>query len=156
MPGLRICILALLVAVAQPGRSIAGGTASISRQIQVFCGSGEATAEKRGPLLTPGDLFTANSLPEITCFDSPPKSRICVEWISIADILDDSTGENNMGVLMDTGEFEGLGDVCFALPAPGRSSLFLLVAPYSLGIGYCKTPLPEGTGRRMTAALLCL
>jgi len=139
MPRIEVGILILLVSVVLPGGGMAKDTASISQQTQMFSQVDNVCADKQAPYLTAGELFTVRALPEIACFDSPAQSYIQIEWISISEILDDTTGKSNHTIEMYPGDFE---ELCFALSEPSVTGLFLLVAPHRLGIGYYETPLP--------------
>ena len=150
MPRIGVGLLILLVAVGLPGRGMAKSTVPNPRGTQMFDECGNLCADNQGPWLTAGELFTAGVLPEISCFDSPVQNYITVEWISIAEILDDTSGKSRLVVELDPGEFE---EVSFAPSESSIMYLFVMAPPYELMIGYYDMPLPEAAARLITFGL---
>lgn len=151
MPRIGVGLLILLVAVGLPGRGMAKSTAPNPRgTTQMFDECENPCADNQGPWLTAGELFTAGVLPGISCFDSPVQSYITVEWISIAEILDDTSGKSRPAVELNPGEFE---EVSFAPSESSIMDLFVMAPPYELMIGYCEMPLPEAAAWVMTFGL---
>lgn len=142
MPRIGICILLILSVVVLPGRGMATNSGSIFHQMQMFTERGKVGADEQGPYLSAGELFTISVLPEIACFDRPAQSYILVERITIAEILDDTSGRGYSVVETEPGEFE---DVSFVASEAGIMALFVMALPYQLATGYYETPLPEGT-----------
>jgi len=138
MPRIGIGILILLVSVVLPRSGIAKTAAPIS---QMYGEGGDVCTDKKAPLLTAGELFTISILPEANCFDSPKQSYIQIEWISIAEVLDNATTDSGCLIEADAGGFEELS--C-DFSGSSMSGSFLLKA-YGLGIGCFEKPPPQGT-----------
>lgn len=134
MPRIGIGTLILLAVLVLPRGGMAKTAAPIS---QMYGEGGEVCTDKKALLLTAGELFTISILPEASCFDSPKQSYIQIEWISIAEVLDNATTESGCLVEADAGGFEELS--C-DFSGSSMSGSFLLKA-YGLGIG-CFEKLP--------------
>lgn len=150
MPRIGVGLIILLVAVGLPGRGMAKSTASISRGTQMFDECENVCADEQGPWLTAGELFTISILPEISFFDSPLQSYTTAELISIAEILDDTSGKSRPVTEMEPGEFE---EVSFAPSDSSIMVLFVMAPPYELMTGYYKMPLPKSAARLMMFGL---
>ena len=107
---------------------------------QMYGEGGLVRADEKMPLLTAGELFTISVLPETGCFDGPAQNCIQIEWISIAEVLDEAN--NDSSCLFDA-DADGLGDLDYDFSESSMSSSFLLEA-YVLGIGYFEELLPAG------------
>ena len=138
MPRIGIGTLILLAALVLPRSGMAKTAAPIS---QMYGEGGDVCTDKKAPLLTAGELFTISILPEVSCFDSPKQSYIQIEWISIAEVLDNATTDSGRLVEADAGGFEELS--C-DFSESSMSGSFLLKA-YGLGIGCFEKLPPQGT-----------
>lgn len=138
MPRIGIGTLILLAVLVLPRSGMAKTAAPIS---QMYGEGGEVCTDKKALLLTAGELFTISILPEASCFDSPKQSYIQIEWISIAEVLDNGTTDSGCLVEADAGGFEELS--C-DFSGSSMSGSFLLKA-YGLGIGCFKKLPPQGT-----------
>ena len=137
MPRIRIGTLMLLM-VLVPGRV---GMAKTIVPISQMYGEGrEVRADEKTPLLTAGELFTIRILPEISYFDGPAQICIQIEWISIAEVLDEASNDSICLFEADVGGFEDLG---YDFSESSVSVSFLLEA-YGLGIGCFEELLPQG------------
>ena len=149
MPRIGVGLIILLVAVGLPGRGIAKSTA-MSRGTQIFGEVDNLCADEQRPWLTAGELFTVDILPEISFFDSPVQSNITAECISIAEILDCTSGQSRPAVEPDQGEFE---EVSFAPSELSIMDLFVMATPYELMIRYYEMPLPGAAVWQVTVGL---
>jgi len=141
MPRTRIGIgtLILLAALVLPRDGMAKTAAPIS---QMYGEGGDVCTDKdkKVLLLTAGELFTISILSEANCFDSPKQSYIQIEWISIAEVLNNATTDRGRLVEADAGGFEELS--C-DFSGSSMSGSFLLKV-YGLGIGCFEKLPPQG------------
>jgi hypothetical protein len=151
MPRIGIGLLILLVAVVLPGRGMAKSTAESPCRTQMFSEFDDVCAEKQGPWLRPGELFTISVLPEISFSDSQEQRYIDVKCISLAEIFDDISGERRPVIERASGEFDE--EVSFASSELSIIDLIVMAWPYELMIEYYEMPLPGGTGWQMTFGL---
>jgi len=138
MPRIGIGTLILLAVLVLPRGGMAKTAAPIS---QMYGEGGDVCTDKKAPLLTAGELFTISISSEAGCFDSPKQSCIQIEWISIAEVLDNATTDSGRLVEADAGGFEELS--C-DFSGSSMSVLFLLKA-HGLGIGCFEKLPPQGT-----------
>jgi len=150
MPGKRIGLLIILLAMVLPGLVRAKSTISITRGTQMFSEFDNVCADKQGLWLTAEDLFTISVLPEISCFDSLVQNYINVEGITLADILDDTPCQNCPVFEPAPGGFE---EVSFAPSKFSITCLFVMATPYEPMTGYYEMPLPKEAARLITFGL---
>ena len=100
----KISLLILLATVVVPCQA----TSNISALMMQQDVSSELgmSAKEHSPWLTVADLFAISVLPEITCFDGPPRSRIESEWINIADVLGNSNSQSGCAIEMISSDYE--------------------------------------------------
>jgi len=141
MPGKRIGLLIILLsAIGLPALVRAKSATSMSHGTQMFSEFDNVCADKQGPWLRAEDLFIISVLPEISCFDSPEQSYINVEWISIAEILNDTSDKNSAAVEPNQG---GFGEVSFAPSKFSIMALFVMASPCEFLVGHYEIPLAK-------------
>ncbi len=138
MPRIGIGTLMLLTVLVLGRVGMAKTVAPISQR---YGEGGLVRADEKTPLLTAGELFTIHLLPEISYFDGPAQICIQIEWISIAEVLDEA---NNDSICLAEADAGGLEDLGYDFSESSMSDSFLLEA-YGLGIGCFEELLPQGT-----------
>ncbi len=138
MPRIRIGTLMLLTVLVLGQGGMAKPAAPISQKMY---GEGwDVCTDEKTPLLTAGELFTIRILPEANCFDGPTQNCIQIEWISIAEVLDEG---NNDSICLAEADAGGLEELAYDFSESSISVSFLLEV-YVLGIG-CFEMLPQET-----------
>ena len=100
----------------------------------------DVRADEKIPLLTAGELFTIRILPETGYFDGPAQNYIQIEWITIAEVLNEATTDS---ICLAEADASGLEDLGYDFSESSMSSSFLLEM-YRLGIGCFEMLLPQG------------
>ena len=140
MPGKRIGLLIVLSAMGLPSLAGAKSVTSMSHGTQIFSEFDNVCADKQGLWLRAEDLFIISVLPEISCFDSPEQSYINVEWIPIAEILNDTSDKNCAAVEPNQGEF---GEISSAPSKFSIMALFVMASPCEFLVGHYEIPLAK-------------
>lgn len=138
MPRIGIGTLILLTVLVLGQSGMAKTAAPIS---QMYSEGGDVCADEKTPLLMAGELFTIRVLPESGCFDGPAQNCIQIEWISIAEVLDEA---NNDSICLAEADAGGLEELAYDFSESSISGSFLLEV-YVLGIGCFETLPPQGT-----------
>jgi hypothetical protein len=137
MPRIGIGTLILLTVLVLGQSGMAKPAAPIS---QMYGEGGLVRADdEKMSLLTAGELFTIRVLPESGCFDGPAQNCIQIEWISIAEVLDEGNNDSSCLAEADAG---GLEELHCDFSESSISGSFLLEV-YVLGIGCFETLPPQ-------------
>jgi hypothetical protein len=137
MPKIRIGTLILLTVLVLGSVGMAKTVAPIS---QMYGEGGYVRADKKVSLLTAGELFTIRVLPETGYFDGPPQNYIQIEWMTIAEVLNEAATDSICFAETDAGGLEVLD---YDFSESSMSGSFLLEV-YRLGIGCFVELLPQG------------
>jgi hypothetical protein len=138
MPRIRIGTLILLTVLVLGPVGMAKTVAPISQ----MCGEGGLMRADKMSLLTAGELFTIRVLPETGYFDGPPQNYIQIEWITIAEVLNEAITDSICFADAEA-DVGGLEDLDYDFSESSMSGSFLLET-YRLGIGCFEMLLPHG------------